>query len=80
MDNKISFIAGWVLTTATTITAVGLFKAAILGLVGGFFGLFGKEIYFLAKDEVKIATPKVKAWWHIKIEKLKMKLNVKPKG
>ena len=73
MDNKISFIAGWVLTTATTITAVGLFKAAILGLVGGFFGLFGKEMYFLAKDEVKKASPKVKAWWHIQREKLRLK-------
>jgi uncharacterized membrane protein YeaQ/YmgE (transglycosylase-associated protein family) len=72
IDNKISFIAGWFLTTATTITAIGIFKAAVLGLVGGFFGLFGKEMYFYVKAEVKSLTPKVKAWVHIQIEKLKL--------
>ena len=72
IDNKISFIAGWFLTTATTITAVGIFKAAVLGLVGGFFGLFGKEMYFYVKDEDKSFAPKAKAWVHIQIEKLKL--------
>jgi len=72
IDNKISFIAGWFLTTATTITAVGIFKAAVLGLVGGFFGLFGKEMYYYVKAEVKILKPKVKAWVHIQIEKLRL--------
>jgi hypothetical protein len=73
IDNKISFIAGWFLTTATTITAVGILKAAVLGLVGGFFGLFGKEMYFYVKAEVNSLKPKVKAWVHIQIEKLKMR-------
>ena len=63
MDNKISFIAGWALTTATTITVMGVFRAALLGLVGGFFGLFGKEVYYYVKEELKVAIPKVKAWW-----------------
>lgn len=60
MDNKISFIAGWMLTTATTITAMGLFKAALIGLVGGFFGLFGKEVYYHTRKKVVELTPKVK--------------------
>ena len=74
MDNKISFIAGWFLTTATTITVLGIFRAALLGLVGGFFGLFGKEVYYYVKNELKVLTPKVKTWWHIKIQHIKLKL------
>lgn len=62
MDNKISFIAGWMLTTATTITAMGLFKAALVGLVGGFFGLFGKEVYYHTRKKVAEYLPVVKEW------------------
>lgn len=80
MDNKISFIAGWALTTATTITVMGLFRAAVLGLVGGVFGLFGKELYYYMKKEFFKALPKAKAWVSAKIEWIKTKLNVKPKG
>ena len=32
---------------------MGLFKAAIIGLVGGFFGLAGKDLYYWIKDEIK---------------------------
>lgn len=74
MDNKISFIAGWALTTVTTISLMGVFRAALLGLIGGFFGLFGKEVYFYVKAETKKQLPKVKAWLHIKIENVKLKL------
>ena len=73
MDNKISFIAGWALTTVTTITLVGVFRAAIIGLVGGFFGLLGKEVYFLAKAQIKQIAPSVKAWWLSKISWIKSK-------
>ena len=73
MDNKISFIAGWALTTVTTITLVGVFRAAIIGLVGGFFGLLGKEVYFYVKSEVKANVPKLKDWWLSKIEWIKSK-------
>lgn len=62
MDTKISFIAGYILTTATTITAIGLFKAAVLGLVGGFFGLFGKEVYYHTRKKVLLLLPVVKDW------------------
>ena len=53
MDNKVSFIAGWTLTTVTSINIMGIFQAALVGLVGGFFGLFGKEVYYYVKGEVK---------------------------
>jgi len=77
MDNKISFIAGWALTTVTTITLVGVFRAAIIGLVGGFFGLLGKEVYFYTKAEIRSSAPKVKAWWLSKIAFIKSKFNKK---
>jgi hypothetical protein len=32
---------------------MGFFQAAFLGLVGGFFGLLGKEAYYYIKGEVK---------------------------
>jgi len=53
MDNKVSFIAGWTLTTVTSINLMGIFQAALVGLVGGFFGLFGKEVYYYVKNEIK---------------------------
>jgi uncharacterized membrane protein YeaQ/YmgE (transglycosylase-associated protein family) len=53
MDNKVSFIAGWTLTTVTSINIMGIFQAALVGLVGGFFGLFGKEVYYYVKNEIK---------------------------
>lgn len=78
MDTKISFIAGYILTTATTITAIGLFKAAVLGLVGGFFGLFGKEVYYHTRKKVVELAPKAKSWVKAKVDWVKAKLNDKP--
>jgi len=53
MDNKISFITGWLFTTASTMTTMGMLKAAMIGFVGGFFGLLGKDLYYWIKDEIK---------------------------
>jgi len=53
MDAKLSFFAGWLFTTVSTITLMGFVQAAFLGLVGGFFGLLGKEIYYYIKGEIK---------------------------
>jgi len=80
MDNKISFLSGWFLTTATTAIGMGLFRAALLGLVGGFFGLLGKQLYYYVKGEVIEQAPKVKAWVDSKVIWIKDKLNVKPKA
>lgn len=74
MDNKISFVAGWFLTAASTITAAGVLNAIILGLMGGFFGLLGKEGYYYVRDYVKAKRPKVKAWTASKIAWIKSKL------
>jgi hypothetical protein len=31
---------------------MGLYQAALVGLVGGFFGLLGKEIFYFIKDKI----------------------------
>ena len=74
MDNKISFLAGYILTAVTTISAAGILNAIVLGLLGGFFGIIGKEAYFYTRDEIKMLSPKVKAWWHIKKEWIKLQI------
>lgn len=75
IDQKISFVAGWTLTTVTSINLMGIFQAAIVGLVGGFFGLFGKEVYYYVKEEVKEKKPKIDTWMKEKKEWLKSKIN-----
>jgi len=52
MDNKISFISGFMFTTLSTITIMGIAQAAMIGLVGGFFGLLGKELYYFIKKKI----------------------------
>jgi fructose-specific phosphotransferase system IIC component len=74
MDNKISFLAGYILTAASAISAAGFLNAIILGLLGGFFGLLGKEAYYYVRDEYKAKSPAVKAWIAKKIEWLKSKV------
>lgn len=74
MDSKISFIAGWALTAASTVTAAGILNAIILGLLGGFFGLLGKEGYYHTRDYVKSKAPVFKAWVASKIAWVKSKL------
>ena len=78
MDNKISFLAGYILTAASTITAAGILNAILLGLLGGFFGLLGKEAYYHTRDYAKETAPKVKAWISKAVNWVKS--YVKPKG
>lgn len=73
MDNKISFLAGYILTAATTISAAGFINAIVLGLLGGFFGLLGKEAYFYTKRGLKENGPKFKTWMAAKVAWIKSK-------
>jgi ABC-type microcin C transport system permease subunit YejE len=52
MDNKISFISGFMFTALSTITLMGVAQAAMIGLVGGFFGLLGKELFYYLKRKI----------------------------
>ena len=52
-DNRISFIAGFIFTTVSSMSIMGVVQAAIMGLIGGFFGLLGKEAYYYIKREIK---------------------------
>jgi len=58
LDSKISFFAGYVFTAVSSISILGIVQAALIGFVGGFFGLLGKELYYSLKD--KIENEKVK--------------------
>ena len=53
MDNKISFLGGFLFTTLSTMTTASVVRTAILGLVGGFFGILGKECYFYVRNEIR---------------------------
>jgi hypothetical protein len=53
IDNKISFWGGYFLTAVTSVNLMGFVNAAIIGLIGGFFGLLGKEVYYYVKGEIK---------------------------
>jgi len=45
IDNKISFISGFALTSTWTMPLYNLGMALLLGIVGGFGGLVGRWIY-----------------------------------
>ena len=53
LDEKISFVSGYILTAATAISMMGLLQAALVGLFGGFFGLIGKELFYWVKRKIK---------------------------
>ena len=53
LDNRISFIGGYVLTAATTISIMGLLQAAAVGFIGGLFGLIGNEVFYFIKKKIK---------------------------
>ena len=53
IDNKISFFAGYIFTAESSVSLFGFLNAAIIGLIGGFFGLLGKEVYYYIKGEIK---------------------------
>lgn len=45
LDNKISFISGFTLTSVWTMPLYDLTMALVLGIVGGFGGMIGKFIW-----------------------------------
>lgn len=55
LDNKISFVSGATISTVTAVnqyqgvTFDAILSMAILGAVGGFFGLAGKQLFYYIK-------------------------------
>ena len=45
LDNKISFISGFTLTSLWTMPLYEMGMALILGIIGGFGGLVGRAIF-----------------------------------
>jgi len=58
LDNKISFVSGAAVSTATAVnqyqgvTFDAIVSMAILGAVGGFFGLAGKQLFYYLKNKL----------------------------
>lgn len=51
IDDKISFFSGSTLTVMMTAPLYDIFMAMVLGVVGGFAGMIGKNLYYLLKDK-----------------------------
>lgn len=51
-DNRVSFLSGFIFTSMSTISLMGWIQAAFVGLIGGFFGLLGKELYYKLRDYI----------------------------
>ena len=52
LDSKISFISGYIFTVFAAASFMDILMAAVLGLVGGLFGLAGKDLYSLIKKKI----------------------------
>ena len=51
LDSKISFISGYIFTVFAAANFMDILMAAVLGLVGGLFGLAGKDLYAYIKKK-----------------------------
>ena len=52
LDTKISFISGYIFTVFAAANFMDILMAALVGLVGGLFGLAGKDLYTWIKKKV----------------------------
>lgn len=53
LDNKISFLSGFTLTSLWTAPLYELSMALVLGLVGGIGGVVGKQIIYYIQNKWK---------------------------
>ncbi len=51
LENKISYLSGFILTTAYSVSFMEIVMAGVVGLVGGFFGILGKELFYWIKNK-----------------------------
>lgn len=50
IDDKIAYISGFAATTFITISWNDIVMTSLLGLIGGFFGIMGKQLFYFVKD------------------------------
>lgn len=50
MDDKIAYVGGFLTTTIMTVGLNDILMTAMLGLIGGFFGLLGKQLFYWIRD------------------------------
>ena len=50
IDDKIAYISGFAATTFLTISWNDIAMTSLLGLIGGFFGIMGKQLFYFVKD------------------------------
>lgn len=51
-DNIISFSGGYILVAGVSTLSMAVYQAALVGLVGGIFGMMGKELYLWLKNKI----------------------------
>jgi hypothetical protein len=51
MENKLSFFYGFTFTSIYTMSLYEIGMALLLGIIGGFGGVIGKEIYYYIKNK-----------------------------
>lgn len=50
LDDRIAYFGGFTMTTMMTISMNDVLMTATLGLIGGFFGILGKQLFYGLKD------------------------------
>ena len=51
LDDKISFFSGSILTFTMAAPLYEMAMALVLGVVGGFAGMMGKQLFYFIKDK-----------------------------
>jgi H+/Cl- antiporter ClcA len=50
LDDRIAYFGGFTMTTMMTISMNDVIMTATLGLIGGFFGILGKQVFYSLRD------------------------------
>ena len=49
-DDRVAYVGGFITTTLMTVSLNDIVMTSVLGLIGGFFGIMGKHIFYLIRD------------------------------
>ena len=49
-DDRVAYIGGFITTTLMTVSLNDIVMTSVLGLIGGFFGIMGKQLFYLIRD------------------------------